>query len=259
MKTYHFHLKKRADPEVVWELMQNIGLEPLYHIQSSNENYIGANVPVCLPELAGIEKIEEVVLPPIDWTEQWQLHGADFDGGFVHVHTSAVNLKLEPGPGFGDLSHATTRLTLTMMSERVKGKNIVDVGSGSGVLTLAAAVMDAVSVLGIDCDAAAVEHARKNAVWNHLQGKVEFMHSEACGDIEWKKPLMVVMNMISSEQFAAMQQYDGLWNAADEMIVSGILDTERTGYLAQMYLKGWSLADTLIEGEWCALYLNKCF
>ena len=88
-------------------------------------------------------------------------------------------LKLKPGPGFGDLSHPSTRLVLKLMAKRIEGKAVLDVGCGSGILALAALSMGAASVCGIDIDQEALMHAEVNARLNDMQDAIKFVLPEA--------------------------------------------------------------------------------
>ncbi len=191
----------------------------------------------------------------IDWEEQWRLHARNFKGdGFVHLDFPAKNIKLAPGPGFGDLSHPTTRLMLQVMEPRVAGKQIVDIGCGSGVLTLSSIGMGASSAIGIDIELDAVVHAQKNSLLNNLENKISFYHSDNYFvPNHWAN--CIVMNMITSEQKIAWKHYIDIFRDARELIVSGILVAEKEKYLLEVGQKGWRLSDSLEEGEWCAIHL----
>ena len=172
----------------------------------------------------------------IDWTQQWKLHAPNFKGNFAYVKLKEnLSFRLKPGPGFGDLSHPTTKLMLEMLPEKIKG-TVIDIGCGSGILSLAAKLLGAEEVIGIDIDEEAIEHANENAELNGLNcffGK-ELPHTP-------KNPL-ILMNMISSEQKLA-------WKALPtfksyRLIVSGCPVDEKephqNGALIQKaVLDGW--------------------
>lgn len=172
----------------------------------------------------------------IDWNEQWALHAPTFKNGFAHVTLkNGKSFRMKPGPGFGDLSHPTTRLILEMLPEKIEG-TVIDVGCGSGVLSLAAKLLGADRVIGIDIDEEAIQHATENAALNHLDctfGKKIFPVD--------KEPL-ILMNMISSEQKIA-------WKNLPEfskylLLTSGFPEEEKEphGYgalLRKVTLEGW--------------------
>lgn len=198
-------------------------------------------------------------IPAIDWTAQWSAHGYQFRDGYVHVNLRDFGyldtlLKLEPGPGFGDLSHPTTKLVLQMMSQYVPHRYVLDIGCGSGILSLAAAAMNAKHTHGIDIEAEAVEHSRKNAKLNHLEKISSFSLPAA-----YKKPvdqeIVVLMNMIQSEQLVAWRSVQQVHHLPGMALISGILASGRKAYLKQAMCWGWELiAEKELEG-----WLGFCF
>jgi len=107
------------------------------------------------------------------WDKQWELFSPNFKDGKAHIDLTPYGcpqiLQLYPGPGFGDLSHPTTRIVLRLMQPYIKDQAVLDIGCGSGILSLAAAAMGASQVDGYDIDPEAVEHAKKNATLNSLK------------------------------------------------------------------------------------------
>jgi len=154
----------------------------------------------------------------IDWNEQWALHAPHFKNGLAHVNLQDYGgpdkqFCMRPGPGFGDLSHPTTQLMLHLMPKQITSP-VIDVGCGSGALSLAAKLRGASEVFGIDIDGDAIIHARKNAKQNNLDCTFGKTYAKS-----FKHPL-ILMNMISSEQKVA-------WISLPEwehytLIVSGI-------------------------------------
>lgn len=130
-------------------------------------------------------RVEVAEVPPEDWASSWKSRFKpvypipaivvcppwervdDPEGGF--------SLVIEPKTAFGTGQHETTRLALKMMHAVVKpGDTVLDVGTGSGILSLAAARLGAARVTGIDVDALAVENAHANMRLNEIQGNVVF-------------------------------------------------------------------------------------
>src|SRR3990172_3771542 len=76
----------------------------------------------------------------INWMEQWEQFAPNFHDGYAHIDLSRFGaetpVRLKPGPGFGDLSHPTTRIMLELVGKRLKKRPLIDIGSGSGILTL---------------------------------------------------------------------------------------------------------------------------
>jgi len=209
----------------------------------------------------------------VDWEAQWASFAENFYDGVAHIDLKrfggAGDLLLSPGPGFGDLSHPTTRLVLTLMQERVKSQPIVDIGCGSGILGLAALKLGALSLWGLDIDPDAIKHARQNATLNGLEAvfsdEIPDFTEERSGldpiekariliEMEFrKKSSILLMNMILPEQKMVMEQKVRLNAIAKTWITSGILVSQREEYLAVTRSWGWELAQELHEGEWLGM------
>jgi len=192
----------------------------------------------------------------VDWVAQWELFAENFYDGKAHIDLSQFGgtseLLLLPGPGFGDLSHPTTYLMLELMQGNVKGQRILDIGCGSGILSLAALQLGAVSAMGIDIDPEAIQHAQRNADLNQLEAVfgVDLL-VEATGN------QALLMNMILPEQKIVMEQKDLLNSAAKTWITSGILASQCEEYYAWATRWGWTLKKELQRGEWLGMVFGK--
>lgn len=193
--------------------------------------------------------------PEIDWEEQWALHAPGYRDGYVWIYLNEFGCArvvqpvcLQPGPGFGDLSHPTTHLMLQMMSKHVGQRNVLDIGCGSGILSICAAAMGAKTVLGIDIDPSAVEHSKVNARLNKMEKRIEF---GLPAKVNMPSDPLVLMNMIWSEQKEA---WHSLPDYSGECLLSGIHITERQAYLESAREKGWKLKEEKELKEWLAFH-----
>jgi ribosomal protein L11 methyltransferase len=180
--------------------------------------------------------LEQALEPAVDWHEQWAQFAPHFKEGYAHLD---CGLRLAPGGGFGDLSHPTTRLMLRLLEGRCAGQVVLDIGCGSGVLTLAAVKMGASHAYGIDIDPVALQHATHNQQLNELENQTTFSST-------WQGPAtLILMNMISSEQQVA-------WNPRpfNTLITSGILSSQREAYLKWASSQGWTLLEEHQEDDW---------
>lgn len=136
-----------------------------------------------LVERSGLGAGEVVEQPDQDWDARWK---ASFTGVFVPPRwrvlpphraeerlrsSEELRLLLNPGAGFGTGTHETTQLCLQVLGEEfragdLKGTSILDFGSGSGILAIAAALLEADSVDAVEIDPLAIENARENAKLN---------------------------------------------------------------------------------------------
>lgn len=186
----------------------------------------------------------------IDWEAQWATHSPGFRDGYLHLEVNEKPLKLKPGPGFGDLSHPTTNLVLRLMKHHVVGKHVLDIGCGSGILSFAAAAMGAASVVGIDIDEEAIQHSKSNCKVNKMEGNITFMQPNDYIAHYTQEPLVVLMNMIHSEQCIAWESVKAIHPQVKIAIISGILAEGRKDYLKQSQTWGWILADEAERNGW---------
>lgn len=264
MNCFCFHIKDNVTMDDAWQELEFAGFPLLYSSedmegQKEIYGYLPHSLtPENLPTLKSITSISPTTLQ-IDWTEQWALHSPEFQDGFVHVDLQGLGVKkilqLQPGPGFGDLSHPTTRLVMKMMHHRIKGRHVIDIGTGSGILALSAVAMGALSVTAIDIDPDAITHAKKNAQLNQMADKIHFCYPD-----QFTSSLsnaVVLMNMIRSEQKQAWESLPALHHLPGESIVSGVLSQEKSHYLKQTKKWGWKLKEEIEEKDWVAFCFDR--
>ena len=180
----------------------------------------------------------------VDWSSQWESFAENYFDGKAHIDLKPFGgekeLLLYPGAGFGDLSHPTTRLMLEMMQKKVSKRDVIDIGSGSGILTLSALLLGANSSLGIEIDQDSLTHARKNAKLNHLS--IKFLKK-----LSKKLPPnpLFLMNMTFHEQKGFdPSKLKGTW------IVSGILESQKKEYLKLAKNWGWTTVEKHKKDGW---------
>ena len=268
-----FRIQPMADIDEVWQMLESAGCSLLY---SSEEVAGDQSIIGYLPTLMSADELMakhsvllavlEAPLGEIDWEAQWEAHGAHYRDGYLHIDAREyapkvgitkwpIELRLQPGAGFGDLSHPTTRLVLKMMGDKVAEKSVLDIGSGSGVLSLVALAMGAREVCGIDIDEEAVVHARLNGILNGMGEAVSFSLPEEYCRKEGEPPQVILMNMIQMEQAQAWQSLPIACRHAGIAITSGILKEGRQAYLEQCKSWGWQLCEEQEEDGW----LGFCF
>lgn len=246
----------RTNEEEAWGELLAHGVEPLYStetLEGHTQIYGRAPDVTQLLDLKSISCIHQIPDAPIDWESQWATHGMDFRDGHVHVDLKALGcvcdrvLVLEPGPGFGDLSHPTTRLVLRLMESHVLGKKVLDIGTGSGILALAAVATGAAHVYAIDIDEEAVVHAERNRALNGMEENISF-------ELPEDRDLICVMNMIWSEQQTALETLSTFDRPGTDWIVSGILESERDPYILYCEERGWMVCQEISEEGWMAFH-----
>jgi ribosomal protein L11 methyltransferase len=213
-----------------------------------------------LPDLA----IEAVDLPDEDWAARsqasltmvhagrfiiappWDMPAADVD---------ATVIVIEPSMGFGTGHHATTRMCLRLLSDLdVSDLTVLDLGTGSGVLTMAAALRGARRAVGIDLDADAINSAETSARMNTLPDTIEFHVL----DFRSSPPAaaeVVLANLTGGMLTSCGPAIAALVRPGGQMIVSGFDHTEVEAVLAAF--PGFSEAQRLAEDNWLAVQLRR--
>ena len=160
-----------------------------------------------------------------------------------------VVVVIEPSMGFGTGHHATTRLCLQLLQrEDLRGRQVIDVGTGSGVLAIAAWALGAAAVAAIDCDPDALDNARDNVRRNGAAGLVRVLEAEL-SRLDHAPAHVVLANLTSSTLQRSGRELFGLLLPGGRLLVSGfppgdLPDVERAfGSRAQA---------NLAEQDWAA-------
>jgi ribosomal protein L11 methyltransferase len=165
-----------------------------------------------------------------------------------------MTLVIEPSTGFGTGHHATTQLCLeALQTLKLQGRSVLDVGTGSGILALAAARLGAKQVLGIDNDPDAMRAARKNRRLNK-HPRVRF----TLGDLlSTTLPAadVVTANLTGAQLARASDRLAGAVRPGGTLIVSGVL-TEEVGPVRDSF-RSLRFAWRRKKGEWAAIGFNR--
>lgn len=134
-------------------------------------------------------------------------------------------LHLEPGLAFGTGTHETTRLCMELLEETVRpGMEVLDVGCGSGILSVAALLLGAEKAVGVDIDPLAVKTAVQNAQINHVADRF----TGICGDLTEKVSgtyHVVVANIVADVIIALTKDIERFMYPDTVYLMSGIIDT----------------------------------
>ena len=171
---------------------------------------------------------------------------------FIPANKDDVVLELDPGMAFGTGKHETTTLCARLLKESIKaGSCVLDVGCGSGILSITAALLGAAEVLAIDIDGDAVAVAEENVIKNGCESIVRIVRADLTKDIEFKAD--IIMANLTGEliiEFAGLVRKN--MNKEAVFIVSGILSNKRSGVMEAFYVNGFRITKELVDGEWHA-------
>lgn len=251
MKNHLFKVKKKISFKKALIELEELGLTNIYTIfDSDNNDHLigGTSLSNINPKLSSLIKNNLT----INWQEQWQNFAENFSNGLSTIDLTKFNEKksfsLKPGKGFGDLSHSSTYLMLKMMKPYVKNKYIIDIGCGSGILSIASVYMKAKKVIGIDIDKDALKHSKDNAKLNSLKSdKISFRKKINYTSLDYKYNILI--NMTFNEQKFIMQD-KALFTNASYFVTSGILKKQKSEYLSFMKQLGLKFIKSHQKKEW---------
>ena len=161
-------------------------------------------------------------------------------------------LHLEPGLAFGTGTHETTRLCLELLEKYVTpGIDFLDMGCGSGILSVAALLLGAGSAVGVDIDELAVKTARENAALNHVEDRF----TAVCGDLTDKvtgQYDIVAANIVADVIIRLTKDIERFLKPGALYLMSGIIDTREDEVLAAIAPR-FELIARREEKGWIAL------
>lgn len=214
-----------------------------------------------------------------NWMEAWKQHYKPILVGerllilpawLESPDPNRIPIKIDPGMAFGTGTHPTTQLCLELMEVsfekrstfNVKRLDVIDVGCGSGILSIAALKLGADKVLGVDIDMESVKNSRENADLNGIgeelmlgQGSVTEILQ---GNFPFKSAPLVVANILAP---VLIRLFDAgladLIQPNGEIILSGILDHQAESVIEAGQAKGLKRGDIRQMKDWVAISMKK--
>jgi len=227
-----------------------------------------------LQNLKGISSPPEPIFSPLkeqDWTTAWQKDYCPISLGshLIVVPSWLKNPKperipvyMDPGMAFGSGTHSTTQLSLILIEKCLTEDNpaeMLDIGCGSGILTIAGAKLGVSSALGMDIDPDAIKVSRTNAEKNQVDDTTCFVLGSVKQIIEKEistpQSALVVANIIAPILISLFN--DGLKDIVlpgGNLILSGILEEQLPEMLTLLADHEFSLKEQQQQGEWIGLW-----
>lgn len=170
-----------------------------------------------------------------------------------------IIIELDPGRAFGTGSHPTTSLCMRLMEKYIKGgESLFDVGTGSGILMIAADKLGAKEVLGNDIDELAVEVAKENLELNNVKDfdKIVF-HGGITQSIGEREFDIVVANILYDVIMILMEEIIEHTKKGGKIIFSGIIDEKLDYIVSEIERKNLKIVEIVEEKEWRAIIVEK--
>ena len=165
-------------------------------------------------------------------------------------------IELDPGLAFGTGTHPTTNLCMKKISQLVKeGDKCIDVGCGSGILSIAAALFGA-EVVGLDIDPQAVKSAKENVALNKMQDKVVIKEGNLLSP-ELPKCDILFANIIADVILNLIPQTHLVLKEKGYIVLSGIILARQRDIIECLNNNKYIIKDIEIEGEWVAITAQR--
>jgi ribosomal protein L11 methyltransferase len=218
--------------------------EALWHLQAFDISPLGA--------------LERRELDEEDWANGWKEHFHPLRVGRIVIKPTwrewefgpdELVIELDPGMAFGTGLHPTTQLMLSALQARVRpGMRVLDLGAGSGILAIPAAMLGA-RVIGLDTSEVAVEVARENVAANGMSDRVT-VERGSIDTVAGHHFDLVFANIIASVLVELAPQLAVVLEPGAELLGSGIID-ERVEIVRDAFMQaGLEIADEQREDDW---------
>ena len=161
-------------------------------------------------------------------------------------------LKIDPGAAFGTGTHPTTFMCLELLDKYVnENKTILDIGCGSGILSVASALLGAKSAIGVDIDETAVKVSKETARLNNVDSLCSFMVGDAIKDVQGKFDI-IVANIVADVIIYLSDKIKPLLNKGGMFICSGIIEGRQEEVEAALKNAGLEIFEYKITDNWYA-------
>ncbi|SHJ75464.1 50S ribosomal protein L11 methyltransferase [Tepidibacter formicigenes] len=168
-----------------------------------------------------------------------------------------IVIELDPGMAFGTGTHETTTMCIRELEKRVNEEaTVFDIGCGSGILSIAAAKLNASKVIGVDLDPVAVKVSKENVVLNKVEDVVEVRHGNLMEVVKEKSDI-VVANIIADIIMILSKDVGKFLNSNGLFISSGIILEKIEDVKAALLENKFEILDVKTMGEWAVIVSKK--
>ncbi|MED4689204.1 50S ribosomal protein L11 methyltransferase [Peribacillus frigoritolerans] len=172
---------------------------------------------------------------------------------YTPVSSDELIIELDPGMAFGTGTHPTTVMCIQALERTVTpGDLVVDVGTGSGVLSIAAALLDAKRIQSLDLDEVAVQSAKQNVEINNVQDKVSVSQGNLLDGVNEQADI-VVANILAEVIMRFTDDVAKVVKPGGYFIASGIIQTKKQDVKEAIIASGFTVEETILMEDWVAI------
>ncbi|MEK4255279.1 50S ribosomal protein L11 methyltransferase [Ureibacillus sp. FSL K6-2830] len=203
-----------------------------------------------------------------DWATAWKqyYHPIKVSERFTIVPTwedyhpknsDEIIIELDPGMAFGTGTHPTTVMCLQALEKTVKaGDVVIDVGTGSGVLSIASALLGANKVHAFDLDPVAVKSAQENVQLNHVEKIVEVEQGNLLEKVQTEADV-VVANILAEVIMTFTDDAYSIIKPGGFFITSGIIGAKKEVVKSALEKSGFNIEEVLMLEDWVSIIAKK--
>jgi ribosomal protein L11 methyltransferase len=230
-----------------------------------------------LGRISALPTPEFKLIKEVNWMEAWKQHYHPIPVGrnllilpsWIELEDQQrIPIRIQLGMAFGTGTHPTTQMCMALVEqffmehEAESGLKAIDIGCGSGILSIAALKLRAEKALGVDIDTEAIKAARDNALLNEVSERFELgigsVAEVRAGKFNLRSAQLVLANILASVLVDLLEQ--GLGDLVDEggwLILSGILAEQSLQVEVACAEQRFHLVDKLQMGDWVAIAAQK--
>jgi ribosomal protein L11 methyltransferase len=258
LDTFAFSTSLFEDPkdETIWHVQALTDTKPVLGELEQLVQQICVDAPAI--------QIEEV--PEKDWVAETQRSFEPLTIGRFYVHDTyhqddlpqdKIRLQIDASTAFGTGHHGTTQGCLealqTLHNEGYKFNNVIDVGTGTGILAIGCAKLFNIPVLATDNDPEAIHKAEENIQLNDCQDQIKLIIADGLTDITQQPFDLVIANILANTLIELAPQI----SQGKNLILSGILHTQAVSVSNVYQSYGFHVKQTIQHSEWTTLILSK--
>lgn len=252
------------------ELLEKDRTFSVIHIYISEEDN-AAEAIIYLKELLSASSVPyELVSAEVDdktWADGWKKYFKCTPIGEKLVirpswenydnNDGRIVLSIDPGAAFGTGTHATTSLCLGILEKYISpNSSVLDIGCGSGILSIAGVLLGAKSAVGVDIDAQSVKVARENAEINNVTDKVDYFIGDLADKVSGKYSV-ICANIVADVIIRLLETVADFMEEDAVFITSGIIDTRKEDVLDGFKRFGFKVSEEHNKDNWYAFVCVK--
>jgi ribosomal protein L11 methyltransferase len=222
-----------------------------------------ASIAKTLP--LGLIRASSIDVPDEDWARRSQENLKAIEAGGLIIappwdvptqdrETDPLVIIIDPSTGFGTGHHATTRLCLLVMQQlELRGARVLDIGTGSGVLALAAWKLGAADVVAIDSDPDALDNARDNIARNGAAPAIDIIRDDLA-TLRIERADLVLANLTGAVLVRYAAELSSLARDGGYFVLSGFAPQDAA--VIRRAFGGLTVIDEKVDAEWAAICLK---